>query len=490
MTTTPDPHREQGAGPHRFEQFIDRQHRIFVNRNLRMESIRWVGFDMDHTLALYNRNFIEALAFELAKDALVRECGYPRELAAIRYDPEFGSRGLVVDKELGNILKMDEFHYVAVAYHGRRRLDRESRKALYPPHALEPSSQRFWSSDTLFGLPEIALYAGVVQALEDGRLPASPGFRQLFDDIRNCVDLVHGDGSLKSIILERKSECFLPDPRLPQALAKWRHEGKRLFLLSNSSYAYTDQVLTYVMGGHGHRRPWQEQFDLIVCDARKPAFFLKRKGWQASPASGSLPIYQGGNVRLLEQTMGAKGDEILYVGDHIYGDILRSKKHSGWRTMMIVEELDHEIRASMAGERDRRQLDHLQMRSAELAARLADLERKRTRLLERRRAGQDSLDPAALGHMDAQLEASGGRVRQLAERLSRNELESRELEEQIFRRFSPFWGPLCKVDNELSRFGDQLQEFACLYTARVSNYLFYPPGRYFRSPVEFLPHEI
>ena len=34
---------------------------------------------------------------------------------------------------------------------------------------------------------------------------------------------------------------------------------------------------------------------------------------------------------------------MLYVGDHIYGDILRSRKSSLWRTCMIVGELEAEL---------------------------------------------------------------------------------------------------------------------------------------------------
>ena len=32
------------------------------------------------------------------------------------------------------------------------------------------------------------------------------------------------------------------------------------------------------------------------------------------------------------------------MGDHIYGDILRSKKTLGWRTMLVVPELESELR--------------------------------------------------------------------------------------------------------------------------------------------------
>ena len=39
------------------------------------------------------------------------------------------------------------------------------------------------------------------------------------------------------------------------------------------------------------------------------------------------------------------------MGDHIYGDILRSKKTLGWRTMLVVPELETEleIQAASAG---------------------------------------------------------------------------------------------------------------------------------------------
>lgn len=31
-------------------------------------------------------------------------------------------------------------------------------------------------------------------------------------------------------------------------------------------------------------------------------------------------------------------------GDHIYGDVLRSKKALGWRTLLVIPELESELR--------------------------------------------------------------------------------------------------------------------------------------------------
>ena len=71
---------------------------------------------------------------------------------------------------------------------------------------------------------------------------------------------------------------------------------------------------------------------------------------------------RGANGSYLEKTLGASGDEILYFGDHTYGDILLSKKALGWRTAMLVPELDREIRVTQDHSRD---FDRLSRLSAE-----------------------------------------------------------------------------------------------------------------------------
>nr|MBA2543611.1 hypothetical protein [Deltaproteobacteria bacterium] len=35
---------------------VARKNRVFCNRNLRMDSIEMIGFDMDYTLALYHQD--------------------------------------------------------------------------------------------------------------------------------------------------------------------------------------------------------------------------------------------------------------------------------------------------------------------------------------------------------------------------------------------------------------------------------------------------
>ena len=57
-------------------------------------------------------------------------------------------------------------------------------------------------------------------------------------------------------------------------------------------------------------------------------------------------VYSGGSSEVISKLIGAKGRDVLYVGDHIFGDVLKSKKLRGWRTFLIVPELNEEVTVS------------------------------------------------------------------------------------------------------------------------------------------------
>lgn len=50
-----------------------------------------------------------------------------------------------------------------------------------------------------------------------------------------------------------------------------------------------------------------------------------------------------GSCDVFSDMIGARGGDVLYIGDHIFGDILKSKKIRGWRTFLIVPELTKEL---------------------------------------------------------------------------------------------------------------------------------------------------
>lgn len=455
-----------------------------------MDRVTTIGFDMDYTLALYVQPEIDRLSVLATVDKLIRERGYPEDLRHLPFDCNFPIRGLIIDKERGNILKMDRYKYVKKAFHGNRELSRDERHALY--HKRVPRDEpRFHYIDTLYALPEAAMYAAIVPFLESRGVAF--GYPQLFQDIRECIDLSHRDGTILDIMLADLPRYVFRDPDLAQTLHKFRSAGKRLFVLTNSQADYTDKMMQYLLGGAMAKYPsWRHYFDIIVVASKKPSFFternpiLERDGDTLKPATHFERghVYQGGNMVDFEEMAGCSGDQILYIGDHIFGDILRSKKDSSWRTAMIIQEMEQEIAAAIGLADDLARIDELEQRRAH---REDDLRFHQTRLKMLSRADGPPLP-------EAEREASRNRHKAALEQV-RSELraileESRRLNHELDQGFHPHWGPLFKAGTEVSRFGDQVESYACLYTSRVSNFLNYSPLQYFRSPRDRMPHEL
>ena len=54
-------------------------------------------------------------------------------------------------------------------------------------------------------------------------------------------------------------------------------------------------------------------------------------------------FFSSGSCDVFTALLGAKGKDVMYVGDHLFGDILKSKKIRGWRTFLIVPEMVREL---------------------------------------------------------------------------------------------------------------------------------------------------
>jgi HAD superfamily 5'-nucleotidase-like hydrolase len=456
-----------------------------------MDQIEWVGFDMDYTLAIYRQAEIDRLSIEATVKKLV-ERGYPPELIEAKYDERFPLRGILIDKQEGNLLKMDRYKFVAKAFHGSRELPRERRRALYHQRKIRVDTDRYHWIDTLYALPEAAVYAGAVDFF-DAR-GDQVDYAQLFTDIRESIDEAHRDGSIVDVI-ERDLERFVVrDPELAPTLHKLRSAGKKLFLLTNSRAGYTESMMTFLLGDAMQEYPtWRHYFDVIVVAASKPQFFTGRrpfmefrgKGEESTRASRfeRLKIYEGGNLADFERLLGVNGDQVLYVGDHIYGDMLRSKKESAWRTVMIVQEMGDELRATQESREDFAEIDRIEARRERLMDELR-VRQARLKMLEREQgADANERDP------DSPWRAEKRAIESIRQALREDEERERALERMIDERFHRGWGSLFKEGVEVSSFGDQVEEYACLYTMKVSNLGYYSPMHYYRSPRDYMPHE-
>jgi 5'-nucleotidase len=465
------------------------ERRIFVNRATALDEIEAIGFDMDYTLCRYQPE-LEVLATELAIEHLTRR-GYAPSLRDLRFDPSFAIRGLVIDTARGNLVKMDAHRHVTRAWHGLRVLSDEERRATYHADPPRLSAERWAMTDTLFSTPESFLFSHLVDILEreTGKPLEPPETRRLYADIRYCIDLVHRDDSLKSAVRADLSRYIELDPQLPHALHRLRSAGKTLFVLTNSDMGYTEAVMSYLLDGRlADYRNWQDYFHIIWVTARKPAFFES----MAEPFKIADKVYDQGSRPWLERALGVHGDRILYVGDHIYGDVLKSKSTTGWRTALVVPELEAEM-AALESESDaiaERSLLEDERFELETALASAEMNLRAARRAERR---GDEVAPVEAARAEPERvlerEALRGLVADLRGRLERSAVRIVELTTAIERHHNAHWGQLLKERHKHSLFGAQMASYACLYTSRVSNFAAYSPHHTFEPPRDLLPHE-
>ena len=460
------------------------QERVFCNRTINFEHIACIGFDMDYTLAEYTPDF-EILSYRLSLQKLVNK-GYPKQILNYSCDMNFMVRGLAIDKENGNIIKLDRHRYVKAAYHGLKPLSREDRKRLYDtnrtPMYVEPS---FALIDTLFSLAEAYLFAQLVDLKDQGSIEKP--YSEIYKDVRAAIDLVHSDGSLKKEVARNPDKYILRDPNLVPTLRALSDSGRKLFIATNSYWEYTNVVMNYLFGNDTRElnTDWLELFEVVVTGSQKPVFFLNSKSLyevadlkqfllkNVDAMHGHAKVYQGGGVKHLHSFLGVeRGSAVLYVGDHIYGDILRSKKDLGWRTMLIVPELDKELKVLKSQQEEREVLDSLLLQNECIDEELLEIELKL--------AGQ--ADDSKNQDLYEKLADLRHQARQ-AKELYRSKLKA------FHKSFHPRWGQLLKTGHQNSRFADQIEGYACLYTSRVSNMRHYSVHRVFRSTRDEMPHD-
>ena len=247
-------------------------------------------------------------------------------------------------------------------------------------------------------------------------------------------------------------------------------------------------MLSWLLDGQDAARPlWTDYFDLVVVSARKPAFFLETP--TPGPLAGQKAAFSGGNAKWMEQLLGAHGEEILYVGDHIYGDILRSKKTVSWHTMLLIPELATtlaQLEEQASELQDFLRLESGRRKSEHRGSMLEDLYKKNR---DHRRLLAARLSPEALRALDLEGAQLRDEIRDARQTTADQEAEIARLDFRLESTFNPRWGSIFREGYEQTRFADQIQSYACAYTGRISNLYLVDPSTALYAPVPTLPHE-
>ncbi|NXT93939.1 5NTC nucleotidase, partial [Anhinga rufa] len=149
--------------------------------------------------------------------------------------------------------------------------------------------------------------------------------------------------------------------------------------------------------------------------------------------------------------LGVKGKDILYMGDHIFGDILKSKKRQGWRTFLVVPELARELQ--------------VWTEKSELFEELRSLDLFLAELYQ---------------HLD-----SGSSERPDISSIKRRIQKVTHEMDMCYGKM----GSLFRCGSRQTLFASQLMRYADLYAASFINFLYYPFSYLFRAPPVLMAHE-
>lgn len=452
---------------------------IYVNRVLNMKQIKAIGFDMDHTLVRYHSDKFEELTFNESIKKLISDTGYPKEIEKFTFDFNKTIRGLILDKINGNILKVSLYNKIKNASHGTKELSYKEQIALYAGQNVDLSDPQFMSIDTNFSIAHTHLFALLVDLKDANPNLDLPNYFEMADDVTNAVDIAHRDGTLKEIVKNNLEKYIIIDEKMIETLERYKAYGKRLWIITNSDYNYSKALLDYTINPYlKQHKHWSELFELTVTLAFKPKFFTQKSMFlEIDPDTGKMEnydkqvtggIFQGGWATKLQKDMGLAENEILYLGDHIYGDVVKLKKTCGWRTALVIEELNSEVSAFKSTKDISVEIDKLMEEKVTIEKIIDDLYAKEHEY------GEDVTKEEVMSEFD-KIEKIDKKIAQLIKNYESH--------------FNPNWGEIMRAGVEPSIFASQVERYACIYMTKVTDLADYSPRTYFRPKKRKMAHE-
>lgn len=481
--------------------------KVFVNRTLNMKRIKFLGLDMDHTLIRYKTEEFEKLSHSFMKEKLIRK-GYPDLVRSLPFVYDAAIRGLVIDKKRGNLLKLNRYSAIRMSFHGLKGIDYKTQQKMYKSTYIDLSDADYMPVDTAFSLSLAILYAQLVELKNNNPTLDFPEYSIMADDVLYVLDEAHRDGSLKESVKLDLGKYIIKDPSVVSGLEKFKLHGKKIFIVTNSDFSYTKLLLDYAINPFLKlHTSWIELFEIVVVSAQKPRFFFDNLHFlKVNPENGTMQnhgtalvpgIYQGGSADAFTKDFSLPGDEILYIGDHIYGDILRLKKDCGWRTAMVIDELEHEVQQNRLAEPTNREIDELMRKKEPSEDRLTSLMSQK---IEAKMAAAENGKMAGLsaGSAVAGIAESAAAVSAVSEEeIEKLQSQISEIDGQIsalIRKqhgmYNASWGQLMRAGNEESYFAHQVDRYACVYMPKLGDLLALSPRTYFRAPRRPLSHEV
>uniref|UniRef100_A0AAY4BGY9 5'-nucleotidase domain-containing protein 1 n=1 Tax=Denticeps clupeoides TaxID=299321 RepID=A0AAY4BGY9_9TELE len=325
-----------------------------------------IGFDLDHTLCRYHLKETSRLIYESVARYLVEHKGYDKDLLTLSPATwDFCFKGLVVDLEDGNLVKLAEDGTVLRATHGTHNLSTEEIMKHYGPkrewkhfNSLNTSytrSAKYYFYDNYFDLPGVLLCARVVDMLHKVTSDFWKDMLAAIDHNYNTSAFREDAGTYFPSVKRNPGRYLQPcSESVKTWLRSMKNAGKVLLLITSSHSDYCRLVCEHVLG-----KDFEEMFDIIITNALKPGFFslvphqrpfrtlvndvedseglpcLEKPGWYSQ---GNWPHLH----ELLKSMTGKPEPKVVYFGDSMRSDMFPASSYAKWETVMIVEEAEGE----------------------------------------------------------------------------------------------------------------------------------------------------
>ncbi|XP_077157692.1 5'-nucleotidase domain-containing protein 1 isoform X4 [Paroedura picta] len=277
-------------------------------RSFSLAACEVIGFDLDHTLCRYNLVESSQLIYESFAEFMVAEKGYDKELLNVPLESwDFCCKGLVLDMEDGNFLKLAQDGTILRASHGTKHLTSEEILEKYGRRewkhfktmsGMVSRSAKYYVYDNYFDLPGALLCARIVDSLNQHNAS------QKYDFWKDMIAAIQHNyktsafkgshfrkpcgvtGSTKKHqkkAREQEENCgtYFPEVKrnpdkyiqsCPESVKKWlrklKDSGKILLLITSSHSDYCRLLCEHTLGND-----FAELFDIVITNALKPGFF-------------------------------------------------------------------------------------------------------------------------------------------------------------------------------------------------------------------------
>uniref|UniRef100_A0A8D0GE60 5'-nucleotidase domain-containing protein 1 n=1 Tax=Sphenodon punctatus TaxID=8508 RepID=A0A8D0GE60_SPHPU len=324
-----------------------------------------IGFDLDHTLCRYNLADTARLIYDSFAHYLVTEKGYDKELLTVTPEKwDFCCKGLVLDLEDGNLLKLAEDGTVIRASHGMKSMTSEEIVDIYgrrewkhfkTTSGMVSRSGKYYFYDNYFDLPGALLCARIVDTLN------RHSTRRKYDFWKDMIAAIQHN--YKTSAFKENCGTYFPEVKTnpdkylqscPESVKKWlrrlKDAGKVLLLITSSHSDYCRLLCEHILGND-----FAQFFEIVITNALKPGFFSQTPNQrpfrtlendeeqEALPSLDKPGWYSQGNsthlYELLKKMTGKPEPKVVYFGDSMHSDIFPARHYSNWETVLILEEL-------------------------------------------------------------------------------------------------------------------------------------------------------